>query len=86
MPTSIMTALTLNGETKTLKEWRLANGINPDTLRHRLNRGWDPVKAYPGVIMADDSWMTHIKRECVIIACTAAVCAALGFLAYLLIE
>lgn len=33
------------GQRKTLTQWSVDLGISRDALEHRLNRGWDAVKA-----------------------------------------
>lgn len=37
--------ITINGITKTLKEWAIEYGINPKTVYYRVNRGMDAVEA-----------------------------------------
>lgn len=37
--------ITYEGETKTLKQWSDFFGISDRTVRDRLRRGWDPVRA-----------------------------------------
>jgi hypothetical protein len=37
--------ITANGKTKTRMEWARAIGVHPATIRYRVKRGWDPVRA-----------------------------------------
>lgn len=37
--------LTVNGETHTISEWAIINGINRQTIWARLDRGWSPEDA-----------------------------------------
>ena len=37
--------ITINGETKTSKEWEEISGTPSKIIRHRLERGWTPERA-----------------------------------------
>ena len=37
--------ITIGGETKPLDEWSKSYGLNPKTVRSRLNLGWDVISA-----------------------------------------
>ncbi|MBO5863518.1 MAG: hypothetical protein J6Q59_04535 [Paludibacteraceae bacterium] len=37
--------ITHNGESRTLAQWAELTGINPETLRNRLNKGWSTDRA-----------------------------------------
>lgn len=41
---------TLNGETKILSDWAREKGLKPDTVRHRIKRGWTIEEAFKSVI------------------------------------
>lgn len=49
--------LTVNGVTRTLKEWAELHGLDYGTVRHRLRRGWDPERA-----LSQPGWSRKAER------------------------
>ena len=45
MPRPTIQQLSIGGEVRSLEEWSTRSGINIQTFRTRLRRGWDAIDA-----------------------------------------
>lgn len=52
--------ISIDGQTKSIREWSLATGVPSNQIRLRLRYGWDPVTA---VLTPTDYYRFRLKEK-----------------------